>query len=203
MKPNDTIDSIFNRISDNSDEKAFRQLFDMYAFRLVHFANVFLKNNELSEEAVSDVFFKIWINRKSIAKIERKKSYLYTAVRNTALNYLEKEKKIKAINLEDIKVDLIVDSICPETALITKELKETIIKAINSLPPKCKLIYNLAKVEKMKYKEMAIVLNISVKTIDNQVAIALKKIAETISKHLDESNRNTPFSVLFQLFVPS
>jgi DNA-directed RNA polymerase specialized sigma24 family protein len=59
LKNPGSISDILNRISNDSDEKAFKELFDRYAFRLIGFANSFLNNYELSEEVVSDVFFKI------------------------------------------------------------------------------------------------------------------------------------------------
>ncbi len=193
---------LLQKISVKPDEKAFKALFDLYAFRLVCFADSFLRNHELSEEAVSDVFFKVWLHRETLVKIENFKAYLFTATRNTALNYLEQERRIKAERLEDLNIDMVIDEICPETSLISKELRLTIEAAINALPPRCKLIYNLAKTERMKYKEIASLLQVSVKTIDNQIAIAIKKIGEVIREYLDNTDNDTSFTVLFQLFVP-
>lgn len=194
---------LIQKISENSDEKAFKELFDHYASRLVRFANSFLNNNELSEEVVSDVFFKIWIHRESLIQIENVKAYLFKATRNTAFNYMKHERHLKAERLEDLNVNVMVDQICPETSLINKELRLTIEAAINSLPPKCKLIYDLAKVENMKYKEISSLLHISVKTIDSQIAIAIKKIGEVMLNYLGSQNNNTPFSIMLQLFIPS
>ena len=202
MKNQNPIPGILHRISKDSDEKAFKELFDRYAFRLTGFANSFLNNYELAEEVVSDVFVKIWTQRDLLERIENFKAYLFKATRNTALNYIDQEKRQKAERLEDLNVDLVIDYINPETSLIDSELREAIQNAIDSLPPKCKLIYNLAKVEKMKYKEIAVLLQVSVKTIDNQIAIAIKKIGTTIQLHLGNNDTGTPFSVLLQLFVP-
>jgi len=194
---------LLKKISGKPDEKAFKELFDRYAFRLVRFANTFLNHHELSEEAVSDVFFKLWVHRETLVQLENFEAYLFKAVRNTALNYLEHERRQKSECLDDLNVDVIVDRISPEISMITEELRLAVEKAMNDLPPRCKLIYNLAKVEKMRYKEIADVLNISVKTIDHQVAIAIKKIAEVIRDHLDDQNSDIPFTLLLQLFVPS
>ena len=194
---------LLKRISGKPDEKAFKELFDLYAFRLVRFADSFLNNHELSEEVVSDVFFKLWIHREALVHLENFKAYLFKATRNTALNYLEHERRQKAERLEDLSVDIIADQINPEISMITEELRLTVEKAINDLPPRCKLIYNLAKVEKMKYKEIADLLQISVKTIDNQITIAIKKIAEVIRDYLDNQCSDIPFTLLLQLFIPS
>ena len=135
--------------------------------------------------------------------IQNIKAYLYKSTYNTSLNYLDEMKKKKAISLDDLEVDLGVDVICPETELINKELKSVIEQAIEDLPPRCKMIYKLAKVEQMKYKEIGELLDISVKTINHQLSIALKKIGDTIKSYLYEKGDSSGFMVLFQLFVPS
>ena len=194
------IKPILSKISYDSDEKAFKQLFDLFAGRLLQFSKSFLKNEYLAEEVVSDVFFKIWLKRKELAEMENIKAYLFKATYNTTLNYLGEKQRKKAISLDDIEVDLGVDRICPETSLINKELKNMIDRVIESLPARCKLIYRMAKVEQMKYKEIAELLDISVKTIDHQLTIATKKIGEVIYAYLNDQNNTNDFVALFNLF---
>jgi RNA polymerase sigma-70 factor (ECF subfamily) len=197
-----TVQNLLNKISGKADEHAFQQLFEIYIHGLSRFTFAILRNKELAEEAVSDVFFKIWIHRAKIEGIENFKAYLYTSARNTALNYLDKEKREKAILLEDIEVLMPINEICPESELISKELKEAIGLAIDHLPERCKLIYSLAKVENLKYKEIAQILDISVKTIDHQLTIAVKKIGEEIQKYLCDQNLSENYTVLLHLFLP-
>jgi RNA polymerase sigma-70 factor (family 1) len=199
---NQDIKLLLFRISKGADEKAFKQLFDLYAGRLYQFAFSFLKKKPVAEEVVSDVFFKVWLNRENLVNIENIKGYLFKATYNTSLNYLDEENRKKAISLEGMEVELGVDYICPETQLINKELKEIIDKAIESLPSRCKLIYKMAKVEQMKYKEIAEALDISVKTIDNQLIIAVKKIGEAIHSYLDIKENSKQYMLLFSLFLP-
>jgi RNA polymerase sigma-70 factor (ECF subfamily) len=196
------IQNLLYRISSNSDEQAFQQLFNIYAGGLTRFTFSILKNKELSEEAVSDVFFKIWLHRSRIAEIENFKAYLYTTSRNISLNYLDKEKRKKAVSLDDISVNLPIDEICPESDMISKELKEAIGRAIDHLPERCKLIYSLAKIEQLKYKEIAEILDISVKTIDHQLTIAIHKIGVEIQQYLNEQNSAENYIILLQLFLP-
>ena len=184
MKNDTHIQKLLDRISLEGDEKAFQQLFELYVDGLSRFSISILKNKELAEEAVSDVFFNVWVHRSKLSQIENFKAYLFASVRNTSLNYLEKEKRSKAIQLEDLSVTILIDEICPESELISKELREAIGRAIDHLPERCKLIFSLAKIEQLKYKEIAQILDISVKTIDNQLAIAMKKIGEEILNHL-------------------
>lgn len=184
LKNETHIQKLLDRISVEGDEKAFRQLFELYVDGLSRFSISIVKNKELAEEAVSDVFFNVWVHRSKLSQIENFKAYLFASVRNTALNYLDKEKRIKVIQLEELSVPLMIDDICPESELISKELKEAIGRAIDHLPERCKIIFVLAKIEQLKYKEIAQILDISVKTIDNQLTIAIKKIGEEILTHL-------------------
>jgi RNA polymerase sigma-70 factor (family 1) len=202
LKNEPTIQDLLDRITEKGDEIAFRQLFELFTPRLFRFAFSILKNKELAEEAVSDVFFKVWIHRNKLAGIENFKAYLFVSARNTALNYLDKEKRMKAIQLEDLIVPLQIDEICPESELISKELKEAIGKAIDHLPERCKLIYILAKIEQLKYKEIAQILDISVKTIDHQLTIAIKKIGCEIKAYLEEKDTVDYYSVLLHIFLP-
>jgi RNA polymerase sigma-70 factor (family 1) len=202
LKNEQHIQILLNRISLNDDEHAFQQLFEIYANALSRFTFSILKNKELSEEAVSDVFFKIWLHRIKMAEIENFKAYLYTVSRNISLNYLDKEKRKRAVSLDDISVTLPIDEICPESELISKELKEAIGKAIEHLPERCKLIYSLAKIEQLKYKEIAQILDISVKTIDHQLSIAVQKIGHEIQQYLNAPNSSENYIVLLNLFLP-
>jgi len=180
LKNEKSLQELLDRISRDANEPAFRKLFDFFADSLFRFAFSILKNRELAEETVSDVFFNIWLRRNDISKIENFKPYIFTSTRNIALNYIEKEKRRKTSWLDDVNVHLPVNDICPESELITHELRESIARAINNLPEKCKMIFSLAKIEQLKYKEIATILGISVKTIDNQIAIAIKKIGTEI-----------------------
>lgn len=203
MELNKNIKQLVKRISYEEDDRAFKQFFDLFAGRLYQFSFSFIKNKPLAEEAVSDVFFKVWLNRSELVNIQNIKAYLFKATYHTSLNYLDEVKRKRAISLDEVEVDLGMDLICPETELINKELKELIETAIEDLPPRCKLIYKMAKVEQMKYKEIAVLLEISVKTINHQLSIAIKKIGEVIRNYLQEQGDNKNMMVLLSLFIPS
>lgn len=203
MEPDKNIRLLIKRISYEEDDRAFKQFFDLFAGRLYQFSFSFIKNKSLAEEAVSDVFFKVWLNRSELVNIQNIKAYLFKATYHTSLNYLDEVKRKRAISLDEVEVDLGMDLICPETELINKELKELIETAIEDLPPRCKLIYKMAKVEQMKYKEIAVLLEISVKTINHQLSIAIKKIGEVIRNYLQEQGDNKNMMVLLSLFIPS
>ena len=201
METNQNIKKLLKKISFEEDERSFKHLFDLFAGRLYQFSFSFVKSKSVAEEVVSDVFLKVWINRTELVNIQNIKAYLFKSTYNTSLNYLDEMKRKNAVSLDDLEVDLGVDLICPETELINKELKSIIEQSIEDLPPRCKMIYKLAKVEQMKYKDIGELLDISVKTINHQLSIALKKIGETIKSYLNEKGDSSGFMVLFQLFL--
>jgi RNA polymerase sigma-19 factor, ECF subfamily len=178
------------RIAQLSDQQAYKELFISFQPHLLSFAKTILPSSQSAEEAVSDVFIKIWERRSTLLKIANLKVYLYTATRNTALNYWHKEKRRRIEHLEH--VDIASLHLDPEQLLVSAEIITRIQKAIDQLPPKCRLICRLAKEDGLRYSEIAEILKISVKTVENQLAIALKKIAKAVRHHsqLTQSQAN-------------
>ena len=168
------------RIADYEDEAAYKKLFFHFFLPLKSFSFTIIKSKELAEEIVSDVLIEIWAKRKQLTAIDDLKMYLYVSVRNASLRKLQQGKKRMALSLDDVNVEFASSFENAETILLTHELSKTIEAAIQQLPQRCKLIFKLAKEDRLKYKEIALLLNISVKTIDHQVSIALKKIAEVL-----------------------
>ena len=169
------------KISMHSDQHAFGQMYVAYMPLLLRFANSIIKNHELAEEIVSDVFIKIWQNRNEIGKIENFKLYLYISTKNTALNYLSRHFRKDIISLEEMSLNTSIGPYNPEQLLITCEAVKKINHEIQKLPARCKLIFKLVKEDGLRYNDIAELLNISVKTIDSQMAIALKKISSAIN----------------------
>jgi len=168
------------RIADYEDEVSYKKLFFHFFLPLKSFSFSIIKSKELAEEIVSDVMIEIWAKRKELAGIGDLKMYLYVSVRNVSLRKLQQTRKLTVLSLDEVNVEFASAYENGEAILLTQELSEKIDAAIQQLPQRCKLIFKLAKEDRLKYKEIGILLNISVKTIDHQVAIALKKIAEVL-----------------------
>lgn len=116
--------------------------------------------------------------------------YLYVSVRNASIRKLQQTRKSAVLSFDEVHVEFAAPENA-ETILLNRELSEKIEGAIEQLPQRCKLIFKLAKEDQLRYKEISALLNISVKTIDHQVAIALKKISEAlhISSKKPSSNK--------------
>lgn len=186
ISPNE-IKELQHKIYRDGDQHAYAQLYLAYMPYLLRFANSIIKNHELSEEIVSDVFIKVWQNRAELGKIDNLKLYLYVSTKNTALNYLSRHFRKDVISLEEMSLNISMGTYNPEQLLITSEAVKKINLEIQKLPPRCRLIFKLVKEDRLRYNEIARLLNISVKTIDNQMAIALKKISGAINFDLKKA----------------
>ncbi|ACU63972.1 RNA polymerase, sigma-24 subunit, ECF subfamily [Chitinophaga pinensis DSM 2588] len=177
-----TIQILAGRIA-TGDEQAYRQLFRQFYKPLCQFAASIVRSNEQAEEIASDVFMNIWKNRERLLQVSNLKVYLYVAARNTALNYLN-QQQLQHFSIDELSVDLSVADNTPEQLMISGEMARKMADAVNNLPPRCKMIYKLIREDGLKYKEVASILEISVNTIDVQMAIACKKISESLRLYL-------------------
>lgn len=179
MRLHPDLKDIQARIALQSDEQAYEELFHHFYPSLYQFALSFVKTGQIAEEVVSDVFIRIWQKRAALARIHDLKLYIFISTKNTSLNYLRQQKK-DAVLPDDYRVQLRSVYFDPEQLLITAEMINRIQEAINQLPPRCQLIFKLIKDDGLKYKEVAELLNLSLKTVENQMTVALRKIGSAI-----------------------
>jgi RNA polymerase sigma-70 factor (family 1) len=164
------------------DEQVFTDMYRQYFVKLCRFAISLTHCKEAAEEIVHDVLINLWKKRNMVNEIENLNTYLYVSVKNLSLNYLRNQGKhvyVDAVMLYNEKSYISID---PESVLIGKERINDLNLLINNLPVKCRMVFRLIKEDGLKYKEAAALLNISVKTVENQLAIALKKIAFALRK---------------------
>lgn len=164
----------------NGDENAYKKLFLLYHSKLINFSYSITHSKESAEDVVSDVFLKIWIKRKSLVEIENFHLYLYVTTKNSSINRLLKQKRETTFSLDQVLVELKSIYADPEQLLITAEMLRRVQQAIKELPPRCQLIFKLIKEDGLKYKDVAELLNLSIKTIEAQMTIALRKIGSSI-----------------------
>ena len=169
----------------SGDQIAFRQFFDLFSPPLLHFVFLILKHRDVALEIVDDVFIKIWKQREQITSIENIHVYLYRAVKNSSLNYLQKKaNQLITEPFDFLNIDLQC-AINPEDEMIGHEIMEQINKAIEDLPPRCKMVFKLVREDGLKYREVAEILNISENTVDAQMVIAVKRISTKVLQSFD------------------
>lgn len=160
------------------DRKAFKIFFDACYPRFYQLSFYLLKSDVLTEEAVSDVFIKLWNNRKKLPDVDNIQAYLFTSVRNQSLSYLTKTTSRSVA--DDVSESMQLKRVHPESQLMDKELMEAIDNTVNRLPDRCKMVFRLVKEDNLSYKQAAEVLNISPKTVQAQMVIALKRIKDAL-----------------------
>jgi RNA polymerase sigma-70 factor (ECF subfamily) len=176
----------------SNDEAAFTQLYLHFGKKLMHFATSLLRSKETAEELTEDVFVKLWANRSHITEIENITVYLYVAVKNRALTSLSlKAKQLVLAPFDFLDTSIDEFAVDPYEVMITSEMMNRMHHAVDSLPPRCKMIFKLIREDGLKYKEVAEILNISVNTIDVQMAIAVKKICSAL--HIAKSGNGFVF----------
>ncbi len=165
----------------HDDRLALNTLFALHYQKLCLFANTYLRNTEESEEVVSDVFLNFWRSRHTIRIDRSLKSYLYTSVKNGALAMIKKRQPLFE-DVEDILFNTnLLDSVDPEQLMTLKELQNQLDQAIETLPPRCKQIFIMSRMEALSYYEISEILGISEKTVENQIVKALQLIRQVIA----------------------
>ncbi len=169
------------------DQKAFEVLFDLYYAWLYSVAVDIVKKKEMADEVVEDVFFKLWEIRKKNNKINNLSTYLYVATKNHSYNRLRGLAKLPDTDdVAEVQLpDLLAD---PEQRYLVTELQSHIDRAIDHLPEKCREIFRLVRLEGLSHKRTAEILNLSQRTVENQLAIAVKKIIAELKPYLFGSN---------------
>lgn len=168
---------LISKIKDG-DEDAFNKAFDLYYPRLCFFADNILHDFDLSRSVVQQVFVDMWIKHESLNIFFSLKSYLFQAVKNETLDIL-KHRRVENKYLESFQGK--EEPIWFQDQIEVAELNDKINSAIQELPPRCQNIFMLCRFEELKYSEIAERLNISVKTVEMQISIALKKIRQKLS----------------------
>ena len=172
----------YQRLVSAGNEQAFEKIYNYYHKKLISFSNNYTKSKELAEEVVEDVFVKLWFKRENVAQIENLNVYLYTSIKHQSLNAISKEaRRVVTELLEITEFDVHSEHNTPHDLLVTSELMQSVQSAINTLPPRCKLIFQLVREDQLKYKEVAAILNISVNTIDAQMAIAVRRLCSALN----------------------
>jgi RNA polymerase sigma-70 factor (ECF subfamily) len=165
------------------DITAFEMIFKTYYQSLCNYAYSFVQDRDEAEEIVQSTFLSVWEKRDSLSIHTGVKPYLYAMVRNASLNVLKHEK----IKQQHVAVELAVAERSTESvtrSVMASELEDRIYKAMNKLPEQCRLVFKLSRFEELKYAEIAEQLNISIKTVENQMGKALKIMREQLKDYL-------------------
>lgn len=167
-------DSVFIKKLKTGDEIAYKILYEKYYEWLCNYVFRLCENKKLSEDIVQDMLMKFYQRREHINITSSLKNYLFTSCHNQFLQHLRK-KKISFDDLDAMKWEVIASSVNPQEPPQKNRLKQ-LHQLIDELPPRCREIFIKSKLENTKYKDIAIDMDISVKTVENQMSKALKHL---------------------------
>jgi RNA polymerase sigma-70 factor (ECF subfamily) len=181
---NEEIKDLLVAIAYNNDQSAYRSLFIQLHGKLKQFSFSIVRSEEEAEDIVSELFVLIIQRKEQLCQLESPLYYFYTTVRNMSLNLLKKQKRRAGLSMDEWQVQLNSIYFRPDLLMITEEMVLKIKMAVNSLPNRCRLIFKLIKEDGLKYKEVAELLDISIKTVEAQMAIAMRRMAQSMQVDL-------------------
>lgn len=165
-------------MSKGIDIHDLQELYRTQYGRLLNYGRSLIGSTEDVKEIINDVFLAVWRNRATLDKDRNVEAYLRRAVKNRCINYL-KANRMKKVDIEDKKYYLTNDETVDQL-VHGAELKAFLYDCVEKLPPKCKEIFILSREENLPHKEIAKRLDLSVKTIENQISIALRKLRKML-----------------------
>lgn len=169
---------IFSKIREG-DIKTFENVFRLYYTPLCLYAFCIIGSSDDAEDIVQELFYTIWKNRGALQILRSLKSYLYGAVRNEALEYIE-HQEVKERHQQITKNDTDNTQEGVQVEMESKELQRVITDVINTLPHRQSTIFKAHRIGGKRYKDIALSLNISVKTVEAEMTKALKALHKAV-----------------------
>jgi len=157
----------------NADHDVFTTLYARYFQGLSLAALKYVKGTSIAEEIVQDVFLKLWEAPGDIMHVRSLKAYLYRAVINHSINYVNRQKNIE---LHHQRIAEETSQKYIESLIEDHALKELLYQEIERLPTQCRKVFKMSRFQDLKYREIAEQLNISEKTVENHIVNALKTL---------------------------
>ncbi|MGQ0561718.1 MAG: RNA polymerase sigma-70 factor [Gemmatimonadota bacterium] len=163
-------------------EEAFDAIFRTYYARLVRSSESMLGVLAPAEELAQDVMLELWRRRTSLVVETSLQAYLFRSIRNRTLNYIRHEKIVQ----RGAQHAAHEQSAAPagERGIVEEEIDVALRNAMRALPPRCREVFELSRMQGLKYAEIATVLEISVKTVEAQMSKALRIMRERLADYL-------------------
>ena len=172
----------FASLLQTGDESAFQAIFHEFYLPVCKAVQRFIRDKGIVEDLAQDIFVRLWERRDQINITSSLGAYLHRMAVNEALTYIRRQKKFQTNDIED--TDFKADQHSTDEVMAGNELKDNISAAISQLPPRCQTIFKMSRYEDMTYKQIGEQLDISVKTVENQMGKALKILRGLLQNYL-------------------
>jgi len=180
-------------------EKVFFDIYHKHYEELCYYAYRFLKDRDEAEEIVQDIIFKLWEQKELLDSVNSIRSYLYRSVYNRCLNFI-KHQTHKDKYADKAWIELKKLEMSSHEEYQTRELEQKIHEAINTLPDRCKEVFQLSRLDGKKNKEISEQLGISLKAVEANITRALSSLRENLKQYLSVE-MILLFSVLFSHYI--
>jgi len=168
--------NLFEKIK-KGNHTAFNELFSEYYNTLCEFSNYMINNKSLAEEIVADVFANVWINRRKIIINKNLKGYLYNSTRNITITYIRKNKN-NTESIEDSFIDISNPDFSSDKNIIKEEKKKLAYNLLKVVPEKSREVFIMNKYNGLRYKDIAALLDVSIKTVEKHMTKSFKLLRE-------------------------
>lgn len=161
------------------DEKAFEKIYLNYYKKTLYFITGLVKSEDDAKELTQEVFVKLWTNRETLDPERSVHSYMYTIARNAAFNFLK--HKLVEINYMNEYAAQNIETETSDEILFAKEMALLIEMSVSKMPAQRRKIYQMSRKEGLSNEEIATRLQISKKTVENQLSLALRELKRVIA----------------------
>lgn len=174
-----------------NNKSDFSRVYSIYFPKLVRFAREFVLSTEDAENIIQDIFIYLWEHQVLLDTLTNLNAFLFTLVKNKCIDQLRhrkllerKREEFKIVLDKEIQLKLYALQQFDENALSNEDIEIILNNAINSLPEKCREVFILSRMEGLKNREIAERLNISAKTVENQMTTAIRKLRVELKDYL-------------------
>ena len=192
----------FSKIAEGN-KVAFNAFFEYYYPKLIQFALFYVNSVPQAEDVVADVLTKMLVDRERVFVLENIEAYIYTSVKNKALSSIKKNHRtvLNSPDFEEIKPKIKTE-VDPYELLVEKELRACVNLIIKKLPPKRKMVYQLIREQNFSYRQVAGLMEISERTVEVHLKLAVKALREGVEKYLDRKNVKKAVGDLVKVLAP-
>jgi RNA polymerase sigma-70 factor (ECF subfamily) len=166
----------------DSNELAFKEIYDRYHVQMYYIAKKYVKRNELAEDAVQDTFIKLWRKRESIDETKSIKGFLFTMLRNYLLNQLRDRKK-EIVSITDVNRNLLQSRVMTDDDILYKEYHSILERGLTELTDRKREVFELRTKKGHTNSEVAELLKIDIKTVKTHFYLSSKFIRAYLKKH--------------------